>query len=330
METRRGRERVSPWPSSTLCKIVMTTYIFLSSISPQSLTVKALPPGSMDVSSEQGLHFARGWVLLQWVKKPQSWWLNLITGTTTPGYWIWEESDFCPGLTQLCPRWRARGGTLLTQSADANKYHNSGSNFNKALLASTALLNSSLFFFFKAVLKVNCWASKKKEKKKNWVGQLFMPRLNWVKSWNPDFGPDSAVPIDLHRNVACTGKVLPELMLCVHREKRVWISRFDPAGSKQDGSAAGWQEETGFAPGDNGCVIIYVREEPLNAFLVWLRYSSCQSNFLIYPKDLSWHLQDQMPYEWVLACIYRGHGQAARASWQLPAIQQHLVWVKPL
>lgn len=40
-----------------------------------------------------------------------------------------------------------RAALYFTLSADANKYHNSGSNFNKTLLASTALLNSSPFFF---------------------------------------------------------------------------------------------------------------------------------------------------------------------------------------
>ena len=45
---------------------------------------------------------------------------------------------------------------------------------------------------------------------------------------------------------------------CPQREKRVQISRFDQAGSKQDGNAAARQEDTGFAPGDNGYVLIYV------------------------------------------------------------------------
>lgn len=52
-----------------------------------------------------------------------------------------------------------RAALYFAQSADANKYHNSGSNFNKTLLANAALLNPSRFFFFlffKAVLKVNC------------------------------------------------------------------------------------------------------------------------------------------------------------------------------
>lgn len=41
-----------------------------------------------------------------------------------------------------------RAALWFAQSADANKYHNSGSSFNKTLLASTALLDPSSFFFF--------------------------------------------------------------------------------------------------------------------------------------------------------------------------------------
>lgn len=76
-----------------------------------------------------------------------------------------------------------RAALCFAQSADANTYHNSGSSFNKTLLASTALLNPGCWLvFLKLFGKLIVEPHKKKKESKKGVGQLFMPRLNWVKS----------------------------------------------------------------------------------------------------------------------------------------------------
>lgn len=116
INTRRDREGMSPRVKLTPlhgCTVYGSSHLIPLLGPPQSPSNKPSTPGnSSDVSNEQSLHSARGWISLQWVKKnPNSWIQQKELQCLCVEYG--KSHDFCPGLLQLWPGWIAQSSALL-------------------------------------------------------------------------------------------------------------------------------------------------------------------------------------------------------------------------